>query len=73
MTIAMVGLGKMGANKARRLLKGGHTVLAFDLSKDAVREIERDGARGVANLADLKDALAAPRVCVGHGPRWNSN
>jgi 6-phosphogluconate dehydrogenase len=62
MTIAMVGLGKMGANMARRLMNGGHNVLAFDLNKDAVREIEGDGAQGVANLADLKDALVAPRV-----------
>ncbi len=61
MTIAMVGLGKMGANMARRLLNGGHDLRVFDLNPDAVRELEADGATGIAKLADLAD-LSPPRV-----------
>lgn len=51
--IAMIGLGKMGANMTRRLLKGGHTVHAFDRDAERVAKPERDGAKKLASVARL--------------------
>ena len=62
MEIGFVGLGKMGANMARRLLKAGHTCVVTDLSADAVAAMARDGATGAASLEGLVAALATPRV-----------
>lgn len=62
MELGMVGLGKMGANMTRRLLRGGHRVVVFDLRAEAVRELQADGATGAASLAELIDALQAPRT-----------
>ncbi|NNE35675.1 MAG: decarboxylating 6-phosphogluconate dehydrogenase [Rhodothermales bacterium] len=62
MRLAMIGLGKMGANMATRLMKGGHEVVAFDLNADAIRTAEADGAIGAQNLADLASKLSSPRV-----------
>ena len=62
MQIAMVGLGKMGANMTRRLLKGGHDVVVTDLNEDAIKAAESDGATGAANLTELVEKLDAPRV-----------
>ena len=62
MQIGMVGLGKMGANMARRLMKAGHECVVTDLSPDAVTAMERDGATGAESLQVLVGALAAPRA-----------
>ncbi|MCB9077117.1 MAG: decarboxylating 6-phosphogluconate dehydrogenase [Anaerolineaceae bacterium] len=62
MDIAMIGLGKMGANMATRLLAGGHRVVAFDLNADAIRSAEAKGAEGAATLAAVAETLAAPRA-----------
>jgi len=62
MRIGMVGLGKMGANMARRLMKAGHECVVTDLSPDAVTAMERDGATGAESLQALVGALSAPRV-----------
>jgi 6-phosphogluconate dehydrogenase len=62
MQIAMVGLGKMGANMTTRLLKAGHNVVAFDLREDAILQAEAEGAVGARTLEDLSSKLAAPRV-----------
>ena len=62
MRIGMVGLGRMGANMVRRLLKGGHEVVAFDNSADAVKALAAQGAKGANTLADLVNGLNAPRV-----------
>jgi 6-phosphogluconate dehydrogenase len=62
MRIGMVGLGRMGAGMVRRLLKGGHECVAFDNSADAVKAIAEQGAKGVKSLAELVEALPAPRV-----------
>jgi len=59
----MIGLGKMGANMSRRLVRDGHEVVGFDLDESAVQEIEDDGATGAAALDDLVDELEPPRVC----------
>lgn len=62
MQIAMVGLGRMGMNMARRLLLGGHQVVAHDQSPERVQELAREGASGVASLEQLVRALAPPRA-----------
>src|SRR6187431_1985518 len=61
MELGMVGLGRMGANMARRLMRDGHRIVAFDVSPDAVAALEKDGAEGAASLADLVSKLAPPR------------
>ena len=62
MQIAMVGLGRMGMNMARRLLKGGHDVVVWNRSADKVRQMQDEGARGAESLEALCDMLKAPRV-----------
>jgi len=62
MEIGMIGLGRMGANMARRLLRGGHRVAAHDRSQEAVLALEREGAVAAPSLAALIDALPAPRA-----------
>ncbi|HEX7442949.1 MAG TPA: NAD(P)-binding domain-containing protein, partial [Acidimicrobiales bacterium] len=62
MKIAMVGLGKMGANMAQRLIEHGHEVVAFDLSEDARSGAAAFGAQPVATLDELAAALEPPRV-----------
>jgi 6-phosphogluconate dehydrogenase len=62
MEIAMVGLGKMGANMTKRLLQGGHRVIVSDLSQQAVAAAVAAGATASASLADLPSLLSAPRA-----------
>jgi len=62
MKIAMVGLGKMGANMAQRLIEHGHEVVAFDLNADARTGAAAFGAQPVATLEELAAALEPPRV-----------
>lgn len=62
MELAMVGLGKMGANMTRRLLHGGHRVVATDLNEEAIQMAEADGAVGARSLAEVVGKLSAPRV-----------
>jgi len=62
MQIGMVGLGRMGANMVRRLLKGGHECVAFDNSPEVVKAIAAEGARGAKSLAGLVEGLSAPRA-----------
>lgn len=71
MQLGMIGLGKMGANMALRLLKGGHHLVVYDRNPDAVTRSVADGAVGAASLADLAAKLTAPRavwVMVPSGP-----
>lgn len=62
MQIAMVGLGKMGANMAERLLRGGHDVVAYDLNEAAIQAAEAKGAVGVRTLDEVAASLSSPRV-----------
>jgi 6-phosphogluconate dehydrogenase len=62
MQLGMIGLGRMGANMVRRLLRGGHEVVVFDRTAAAVDAIAREGARGSTSLEDLVRQLAPPRV-----------
>jgi len=61
MRLGMIGLGKMGGNMVRRLLAGGHEVVGFDPSAEAVQEVVDAGAAGAGSLAELVDKLPAPR------------
>ena len=61
MDIGMIGLGKMGANMANRLLLGGHRVAAFDINEDAIQDAEKAGAEGARTLNELVQKLEAPR------------
>ena len=62
MQIGMIGLGRMGANMARRLLKGGHQCVVFDVSPKAVTELAQESAIGSSSLADLAKKLSKPRA-----------
>ena len=62
MQLAMIGLGRMGGNMTERLLKGGHQVVVWDRSPDAVAASAALGAGGAADLRELCTALAPPRV-----------
>lgn len=62
MKIAMVGLGKMGANMATRLLQGGHNVVAFDLREDAIQNAEQQGAIGIRTLEEIVEKMENPRA-----------
>jgi 6-phosphogluconate dehydrogenase len=62
MQLGMVGLGKMGAFMTQRLLAGKHDVVAYDLSPESVRGVEKHGARGAASLEKLVRTLDKPRA-----------
>jgi 6-phosphogluconate dehydrogenase len=62
MQIAMIGLGRMGANMAQRLLRGGHEVVGFDPAEAARKVIEEKGAQSAASLEALVAKLKVPRV-----------
>jgi 6-phosphogluconate dehydrogenase len=61
MEIGMIGLGRMGANMVRRLLKGGHRCVVYDRSAEAVQSLAGEGAVGATSLADLIEHLQPPR------------
>jgi len=62
MQLGMIGLGRMGANMVRRLLKGGHDCVVFDMSPDAVNEMAKERATGSSSLVDLVKKLEKPRA-----------
>ena len=62
MQLGMIGLGRMGANMVRRLLKGGHQCVVFDRSPQAVNELVREKAAGSSSLSDLVAKLEKPRA-----------
>jgi 6-phosphogluconate dehydrogenase len=62
MQLGMVGLGRMGSNMVRRLMRGGHECVVSDLSADAVRGMASEGAVGSASLDELVSKLKAPRA-----------
>jgi len=62
MELGMIGLGRMGANMVRRLMAGGHRCVVYDISPDAVRALEKEGAEGAASFEDLARKLKAPRA-----------
>ena len=62
MKIAMIGLGRMGANIARRLMRGDHQVVGFDRGAEAVQALAVDGAEAAASLQEAVAKLEAPRI-----------
>src|SRR5262245_19740519 len=62
MQLGMIGLGRMGANMVRRLIKNGHTCVVFDRSPEAVNKLVEDNAIGTTSLADMVKTLKTPRA-----------
>jgi 6-phosphogluconate dehydrogenase len=62
MQLGMIGLGRMGANMVRRLLKGGHECVVFDRSPNTIADLVRENAVGSSSLADLVKKLTRPRA-----------
>ena len=62
MQLGMIGLGRMGANMVRRLLKGGHQCVVFDKSSKVVKEMAEENAVGASSVADLVTKLGKPRA-----------
>ncbi|MFK8025888.1 MAG: NAD(P)-binding domain-containing protein [Ilumatobacter sp.] len=61
MQLGMIGLGRMGANMVRRLQRGGHDCVVYDVNADSVSALETEGFTGASSLADLVEKLEAPR------------
>src|SRR5262249_56666341 len=62
MQVGMIGLGRMGANMVRRLMRGGHECVVHDVSAAAVDGLAREGAVGAPALDDFIGRLAQPRI-----------
>src|SRR5262252_4267769 len=62
MQLGMIGLGRMGANMVRRLLKSGHECVVYDMSPKTVQELAQERAVGATSLADFVKKLEAPRA-----------
>ena len=62
MQLGMIGLGRMGANILRRVMRDGHTAVAFDTNPDAVAQLVSDGAEGADSLEEFVHKLTTPRV-----------
>jgi 6-phosphogluconate dehydrogenase len=62
MQIGIVGLGRMGANMGRRLMRNKHDVVVYDLKKESVAALEKEGATGAKDFADLAKKLSKPRA-----------
>src|ERR671937_2756041 len=60
--LGMVGLGRMGANIVRRLMRDGHRCVAYDVSPDAVAALAKEGAEPASSLAELASKLDPPRA-----------
>ena len=62
MQLGMIGLGRMGANMVRRLLRGGHECVVYGRKADAVAELVKEGANGTTDLGDFIAGLSKPRA-----------
>jgi len=67
----MIGLGRMGANMVRRLLRGGHSCVVFDLSADNVHRLASEGATGATSLDEFVRTLTKPRAAWVMVPAGN--
>ena len=67
MQLGMVGLGRMGANLTRRLMRAGHEVVVHDIDADAIRVLEGEGATGAAHARGSGGRAAAAARRVDHG------
>src|ERR1700675_5002305 len=71
MQLGMVGLGRMGANMVRRLMRAGHQCVVFDLSADNVRQLASEGATGATSLDEFVHTLTGPRAAWVMVPAGN--
>src|SRR3954452_7894013 len=62
MQLGMIGLGRMGANLVRRLMKDGHTCVAYDVNAEPVKQLVDEGATGAYSLEEFVAALEKPRA-----------
>ncbi len=62
MQLGMVGLGRMGANLVRRLMRDGHECVVYDVNSDAVADLEKEGATGAASIEEFVGKLQKPRA-----------
>jgi len=62
MQMGMIGLGRMGGNMARRLMRNGHNMVVYDRSPESVNELAKEGATGAKSLADFVSKLKKPRA-----------
>jgi 6-phosphogluconate dehydrogenase len=62
MQLGMIGLGRMGADMARRLMRGGHDLVVYDVNPEAVDRLEREGASGSTSHHDFLEQLSRPRA-----------
>jgi 6-phosphogluconate dehydrogenase len=62
MRIGIIGLGRMGMNMARRLLRGGHEIVAYNRTREKVDQIMEEGAVGAASLSEVAESLHKPRI-----------
>ncbi len=68
MQLGMIGLGRMGANLVRRLMRDGHRCVAYDRNPDVVKALEAEGATGADSLADFVAKLERAAQHLDHGP-----
>ena len=61
MQLGMIGLGRMGANMVRRLMKAGHECVVYDVSPDSVKSLAGEGAAGSESMEDFVGKLQKPR------------
>src|ERR1035438_4934504 len=62
MKLGMIGLGRMGSNMVRRLMRAGHECVVFDRSQEAIEALKKEGAMGAASLDGLAAKLPEPRA-----------
>src|SRR5689334_21784894 len=63
MKLAILGLGRMGANMARRLVRGGHEVVGFNRKYSVTSTLEREGILGIRSLDEIPKVLGQPAIC----------
>ena len=62
MELGMIGLGRMGTNMVRRLMKAGHRCVVYDLNAEVVQALAKEGAVGTTSLEDFAKKLKSPRA-----------
>jgi 6-phosphogluconate dehydrogenase len=72
MQLGMIGLGRMGANMVRRLMRGGHQCVVFDLNPDNVKQLVKEGAVGATSLDEFLGKLTTPRAVWAMVPAGNA-